>query len=173
MQARVWGVWVEITDSLTTQSTTQPNCLLQNAWTYSRTEMQTHLFVVNLQKRCFQHEIRVRFALLQQLEQVQKRPKDEPVPFIGRIRFAADEQLRRTRERMRFAGARLAVTEGRAAEALDGHLDDALDARVLQHIVLCGARLEDHIVAEEFGLLAAGRSARNAIALRHVEEGED
>lgn len=128
--------------------------------------LPTHLLIVNLQKRCFQYEIRVRLALLQQLEEIEERPKHQPVPFVGRIRFAADEQLGRSGQRVRFARTGLAVAECRTAEPLDGHLDDALDAGILQHIVLRGARLENDIVAEQFRFLAARRTARDAIALQ-------
>lgn len=136
------------------------------------TILSNYLFVVNLQKRRLQYEVRVRLALLQQLEEIEEGAEHQPVALVARIRFATDEQLRRPRQRVRLARARLAVAECRAAETLDGHLDDALDARVLQHIVLRGARLEHHIVAEQLGFLAAGRAARDAVALAKESERE-
>lgn len=68
---------------------------------------------------------------------------------------------------MCLAGCRLSVAEGGATEALDRHLDESLDARELQHVVLCGARLKDHVVREQLRLLTGTRG----IALEGDREG--
>lgn len=75
-------------------------------------------------------------------------------------------QIRWSSQCMRFARPCLTVTKGRTAKALNRHFDNSLNARVLQNVVLRGARLEHHIVAEQFGFLAAtARTARNSVAL--------
>lgn len=75
-------------------------------------------------------------------------------------------QLRRSGKCVRFARPGLAVTKRGTAESFDRHLDQSLDAGVLQHIVLCGARFEHDVVGEQFRLLGtSARGQRNSVTL--------
>lgn len=53
---------------------------------------------------------------------------------------------------MCLAAARLPVTEARSVETLGRHLDELLDARILEHVFLRGRRLEHYVEREQFGL---------------------
>lgn len=57
---------------------------------------------------------------------------------------------------MSLATAGLSVTETRGVETLSRHLDELLDARILEDVLLRGRRLEDHVEREQFGLRPIG-----------------
>ena len=61
--------------------------------------------------------------------------------------------MRRPRERVRLPAPGLTVAERRGGEAVDGHLDEPLDARVLQDVALARLGLEDHVEGERLELV--------------------
>jgi hypothetical protein len=65
---------------------------------------------------------------------------------------------------MRLATSGLSIAKRGAAEAFHGHLDEVLNARILQDVFLRGVRLENDIVGKYLRLLVA--ATRNGIALR-------
>lgn len=72
---------------------------------------------------------------------------------------------------MGLAGTRLSIAKRRTAKALDAHLNDALDARIVQYVLLRGARLEDHIVREHPHAVAiVGALGARVIALDLFKE---
>lgn len=67
---------------------------------------------------------------------------------------------------MSLATSGLSVAKRGATEALHRHLDEILDAGILQDVLLRGVRLEHDVVREHLRLLVA--ATRNHIALsRH------
>lgn len=79
-------------------------------------------------------------------------------------------QVGRAGERVRLAASGLSVAEGGAREPLDGHLQQARYAAVLQHVLLGGGGLEHRIVAEQLGLLAR-RAAQNLPSTGELHHG--
>lgn len=67
--------------------------------------------------------------------------------------LVSSHQFRGSSECVCLPRGGLSVAKGRATEALDRHLNESLDARILQHIILRGSRLKDHVVGEELWLL--------------------
>ena len=61
--------------------------------------------------------------------------------------------MRRPRERVSLPAPGLTVAERRGGEAVDGHLDEPLDARVLQDVTLARLGLEDHVEGERLELV--------------------
>ncbi len=60
--------------------------------------------------------------------------------------------MRGSGEGVGLAGAGLPVAEDGGAEAVDGHLDELLDARVVKDVRLAGLRLEHHVERERLEL---------------------
>jgi hypothetical protein len=56
--------------------------------------------------------------------------------------------VRRPRECVRLAAARLPVAECRGREAVDGHVDEAPDARVLEDVLLRRLGLKNDVERE-------------------------
>lgn len=79
-------------------------------------------------------------------------------------------QFRRTSERVRFPWTRLAVAKSGAAESFNSHLDQPLDARVLEHIILGCSWFKYHVVRKQFVLLAS-RGLWHPITLFRRTEG--
>ena len=55
---------------------------------------------------------------------------------------------------MRFSASGLSVTEAGGGEAVDGHVDQPLDAGMVQNVGLTRFRLEDDVERERLHLVA-------------------
>lgn len=72
----------------------------------------------------------------------------------------APHHSRRTGQRVGFTASGLSVTEARGVETFGRHLDELLDARILEHVLLRGRRFEDHVEREQLGLGSIGSADR-------------
>lgn len=68
-------------------------------------------------------------------------------------RRAINHQVGRPGKCVCLPAAGLSVAEHSRVEALDSHFDEALNARVLENVLLGSARLEHHVVREQLRLL--------------------
>ena len=69
------------------------------------------------------------------------------------ILFDHTDQVWRSRERVRLAAARLAVTEARGREPVDGHVDEPPNSGVLEDVLLTRLGFKHHIEGEWFQLI--------------------
>ena len=93
--------------------------------------------------------------------------------FLILCKHSITHQVRWSRERVRLAAAGLAVAEAGGRKAVDGHVDEAPDPRVLQDVLLTRLGLEHHIERERFQLvrLLLGELQKNMIIKRCNDRG--